>query len=89
LTPIHGLVPQEGVQIGGAALEQFAVPPSGIYDIHGFAARDTVAGAAALEQIFTLVEGAWSGSPTLAHPTICAEQGRDGTCDFSEAWSED
>lgn len=89
LSPIYGLPPQDGPQLGGAALEQFAVPPSGIYDVHGFAARDTVAGAAALEQIFTLVQGAWTGSPTLAHPTICAEQGRDGTCDFSEAWSED
>jgi hypothetical protein len=86
LSPVHGLTPVTGDVTSGAALEQFRVPPTGAYDIHGFAARQTPAGAAALHQILAFLQSAWAGAPVMRHAELCAEQNADGRCDYSEAW---
>jgi hypothetical protein len=84
LAPIHGLdVVDEPVQ-GGAGLSQFRVRDDGDFQVHGFAARDTPAGRAALGQVTTFLLSGWEdGVPTLAHPEGCAVT-PDGTCDFSD-----
>lgn len=89
LEPVYGLSTVDGAVNSGAVLEQFRVPDTGVYDVHGFAARDTIAGQAALAQILELLDSHWSGSVTVSHPTICVEQGINGTCDFSDAWEEE
>jgi hypothetical protein len=71
---------------GATALEQFRVPDTGAYDVHGFAARDTPAGDAALEQILGFMSSALAGSPSIAHPLGCSEVTADGSCDFSGMW---
>ncbi|MCK6507451.1 hypothetical protein L6R53_29485 [Myxococcota bacterium] len=74
----------------GAALTQFRVPDSGVYDVHGFAARDTPAGAAAFEQIIEYVNSVWlDESPLITFPDACAEVTPAGDCDFSEVWTEE
>ena len=49
-----------------------------VYDVHGFAAADTPAAAAATEQIIEFVESVWAGAPIIEVPSGCA----DATCDF-------
>lgn len=88
LQPYHGLAQVAGPVGGGATLEQFRVPDTGMYDVHGFAARDTIAGAAALEQILEFLESAWAEEPSVSRPDLCVERGLDGTCDFTESWEE-
>lgn len=74
----------------GAGITQFRVPASGVYDIHGFAARDTPAGEAAFEQIVEFAMSVWEdGSPLITFPEGCAEVTPAGDCDFSEVWEED
>lgn len=85
LDPIYGLPSVDGTVSSGAALEQFRVPDTGVYDVHGFAARDTIAADAAMEQILTFLESAWEGETPMVHPTLCWDEGKDGTCDFTEA----
>jgi hypothetical protein len=86
LEPVHGLQSVEGVVTSGAALTQFRVPEEGQYDVHGFAARDTIAADAAMEQILHLLNTAWEGRPEIIHPPLCSTVGTDDACDFSEAW---
>jgi hypothetical protein len=86
LEAIVGLESVDGVVRSGAALTQFRVPIEGQYDVHGFAARDTIAAEAAMEQILHLLTTAWQGSPEIVHPSICSEVGTDARCDFSDAW---
>lgn len=88
LDPIYGLDSVDGTVSSGAALEQFRVPDTGVYDVHGFAARDTIAADAAMEQILTFLEGAWEGDTPMVHPGLCWDEGKDGTCDFTEADEE-
>jgi hypothetical protein len=85
LDRIHGLSVVDGVVSDGAALTQFRVPNTGQYDVHGFAARNTPAGLAAIGQITRFLTTAWAGSPELAHPAGCAVT-PDGSCDFSGMW---
>lgn len=74
----------------GAALTQFRVPEGGVYDTHGFAARDTPAGAAAFEQIIEFVQSVWlDESPLITFPEGCADVTPNGDCDFSSMWTED
>lgn len=69
------------------ALEQFRVPSTeSEYGIHGFAARDTPAGLAAMEQIFDFFRSALDGEPRIEHPDACRDVSEDGSCDFGEAW---
>lgn len=86
LEPVDTLDTTPDPVTAGAALEQFAVPDEGVYAVHGFAARDTPAGDAALEQILEFLESVWAGDPTISHPDGCTESTADGSCDFEEAW---
>ena len=70
----------------GAALEQFRVPATGVYDVHGFAGRDTLAGDAAREQISAFLTSIWAGAPVMEHPQGCVDATSDGSCDFSDMW---
>ena len=86
LQPIVGLEASGGPVTSGAALTQFRVPEEGQYDVHGFAARDTIAADAALEQILHLLTTAWAGAPEIVHPSTCDLVGDGPECDFSDAW---
>ena len=86
LEPIVGLESTSVPVTSGAALEQFRVPAGGPYDIHGFAARNTPAGEAAMQQFTELLLGAWAGTPTMSHPEICVQTGADESCDFTGEW---
>lgn len=89
LVAIPGVESAEAVE-GGAAITQFRVPDSGVYDVHGFAARDTPAGAAAFEQIVEFAQSVWvEQAPRITFPEGCAEVTPAGDCDFSEVWTED
>jgi hypothetical protein len=70
LEPILGLEHTTDAVTSGAAITQFRVPVTGQYDVHGFAARDTPAGDAALQQILELLTSAWAGSPEMSHPQL-------------------
>ncbi len=73
----------------GAGLTQYRVPDSGVYDVHGFAARDTPAGAAAFEQIVEFALSVWEDdSPRITFPDGCADVTPAGDCDFSDVWTE-
>lgn len=61
------------------AITQFKVASDDAYSIHGFAARDTPAGAAALSQILAFLQSVWDGTPAIELPVGCSE----GSCDFS------
>jgi len=83
LEPIVGLAVVDEVR-DGVGITQYRVPDTGVYDVHGFAARSTLAGAAAMEQIFTFVRSGWDeGSPRVAFPAGCSEVTPAGDCDFS------
>lgn len=86
---IEGLESTDQVVQSGATLEQFWVSDTGPYDVHGFAARNTIAGDAALEQILLFTQDAWEGSTPMAHPQLCETDGVDGTCDFRAQTAED
>jgi len=75
-----------GPVIGATALEQFRVPDTGAYDVHGFAARSTLAGDAALEQILGFMTSARAGESSIEHPVGCSEVTADGSCDFEGMW---
>jgi hypothetical protein len=88
LEPIVGLEEVDEV-VQAVGLTQYRVPDTGVYDVHGFAARNTPAGLAAMEQIFVFVRSAWDvGDARIAFPEGCSEVTPDGTCDFSEMWSD-
>jgi hypothetical protein len=86
LEDIVDLEHRAGPVVGATALEQFRVPDTGAYDVHGFAARDTPAGDAALEQILEFMSSALAGEPSISHPAGCSEVTEDGSCDFSGMW---
>lgn len=85
ITELHGIETVD-VVTEGAGLTQFRVPDTGVYDVHGFAGRDTPAGAAAMEQIFAFALSCWAGEPRIASPTLCDEATADGSCDFGAGW---
>jgi hypothetical protein len=82
ISPIDGIGTTAGPVGAGAALEQFRVPDTGQYDVHGFAARNTPAGDAAREQIREFMQSAWSGSPQMSHPDTCIADTPTGNCDY-------
>ncbi len=86
LEDIVDLAHSPGPVATATALTQFRVPDTGAYDIHGFAARDTLAGHAALEQILGFMTSALEGEASIAHPEGCSEVTSDGSCDFSGMW---
>jgi hypothetical protein len=79
LQPILGLQVAAGPIPAGVVLAQYRVPDEGPYAVHGFAARDSEAGRAAIGQITGLVTSAWAGEPAVDLPAAClAHPG----CDF-------
>lgn len=93
LTPgietIYGLEESDVPVYEGTSLTQFKVPGDDPLDVHGFAARDTIAGRAAFEQMEVFLRGAWEGDgPVMAHPSTC-DITADGSCDFSAGWPEE
>jgi hypothetical protein len=86
LEPIVGLSEVDEVR-GGVGMTQYRVPDTGVYDVHGFAARSTPAGDAAMEQIFTFVRSGWDDGTTLvAFPAGCADVTPEGDCDFTSTF---
>lgn len=78
LEPILGVETAPEV-VEGSGITQFRTPETDDLDVHGFANRDTDAGAAARAQILRFLETAWAGESVIAPPEICPEAG----CDFS------
>ncbi|MEO5728552.1 MAG: hypothetical protein ABI134_30565, partial [Byssovorax sp.] len=78
LVPIGGVksVPEAQDQSG---ITQYHVADTGPFDIHGFAAGDTPAGAAARDQISNFVQSVWAGAPVVKVPAGC----KGGSCDFT------
>lgn len=80
LEPVAGVeVERSGEITEGSALTQYRVGGDDALRIHGFAAEDSPAAAAAQEQIFDFIESAWSGAAHVRVPAGCA----GGSCDFS------
>jgi hypothetical protein len=79
LVPIDGLDTADEVA-GASGLTQYWVSPEedDAYAVHGFAAKDTPAAAAATEQIMSFIASAWAGAPRITVPSGCGEDG----CDF-------
>jgi hypothetical protein len=76
LEAIPGVEPADEV-IEGSGITQFRAPPGGMFEVHGFAARDTPAGEAARAQIFEFLTSALAGESHIVPPPSCP----DG-CDF-------
>lgn len=72
--------------INGIGITQYRVPDTEPLHIHGFAARDTPAGAAAMEQIFGFMHSGWEGDALIQFPDGCASVTADGSCDFTGVW---
>jgi len=70
LHPIEGLTDADHVT-GANGMTQFHVGDTGVYAVHGFAARDTAAGHAAFDQIQHFLDTAWAGSAEIVVPTGC------------------
>jgi hypothetical protein len=78
------LVPIAGVKsvkeaAGQSGITQYHVSDTAPFDIHGFAAKDTPAGAAARVQITSFVQSVWAGAPVVKVPDGC----NGGSCDFT------
>jgi|LNFM01.1.fsa_nt_gb hypothetical protein len=73
--------------VNGVSFTQYRVPSNvtGAYDVHGFGARDTPAGLAAREQIFSFIQSVWMGAPRATLPPRCANNMPANSCDFSAA----
>jgi hypothetical protein len=78
LSPLAGVLPA-GEAEGQSGITQYRVPDTDPFAIHGFAARDTPAGAAAREQMSAFLSSVWAGKPKVVVPAGCPE----GSCDFS------
>lgn len=74
LRPIEGATVASHVT-GASGMTQYQVGDTGIYDVHGFAARDTAAGRAAFDQIQSFLDSAWAGTPEIAVPAGCPATG--------------
>jgi len=74
LRPIEGATVVDHVT-GASGMTQYQVGDTGIYDVHGFAARDTPAGRAAFEQIQHFLDTAWAGSAEITVPAGCPSTG--------------
>ncbi len=72
--------------IDGVGITQYRVPDEDPFHIHGFAARNTPAGHAAMEQIFGFLRSGWAGEAVIHFPEGCSEVTEDGSCDFTGHW---
>ncbi len=70
--------------VGRSGMTQYRVPATDAYDVHGFAARSTIAGDAAMEQILAFTLATWEGTSQIDFPAGCADVTPNGDCDFSE-----
>jgi len=78
LEPIEGIELADEV-IDGSAITQFWAPDGDMFEVHGFAARDSMAGIAAREQILEFVTtGLFEGRSRIVAPSSCPASG----CDF-------
>lgn len=78
LHPIEGLHQADHVS-GATGMTQYRVGDTGLYDVHGFAARNTPAGHAAFDQIQSFLDSAWAGAPEITVPAGCPASG----CEFA------
>lgn len=85
LSTVHGVMPAGAEVSNGVAFTQFRVPArvTDAYGIHGFGARDTIAGDAAREQIFAFIQSVWNGAPRSLTPSYCVVNMPMNSCDFS------
>lgn len=81
IAAVRGLVEADEA-VGTSGLMQFKTSQTGVLEIHGFAARQTPAGAAARDQIARFLASALAGTPRIERPAACAATA-DGSCDFS------
>jgi len=80
LSPIAAGIPQAATEVDGkSGLTQYRVSATAALDIHGFASKDTPAGAAARAQIVAFILSALAGAPKVTVPAGCV----GGSCDFS------
>lgn len=80
LAPVPGLSASPGPLANATGLTQFRVTSTELLEVHGFAARDTVAGEAAREQIRAFLRSALAGAPVISLPDACV----GGSCDFTK-----
>lgn len=78
LVPIAGVSGASSVS-NASGITQYHVDDTGAYDVHGFAAKDTPAGAAAREQILSFLTTVWAEAPLIVVPESCPDQ----RCDFT------
>ncbi|MCB9597033.1 MAG: hypothetical protein H6719_30195 [Sandaracinaceae bacterium] len=79
LVPIEGVPTTSEEVVDASAITQFQAPPGDMFDVHGFAARGSMAGVAAREQILRFVTTAlFEGHSVIAPPPSCPAAG----CDF-------
>jgi len=83
LVPIYGISQADSAK-GKSGITQYRVSDTDALDVHGFAARNTPAGAAAREQIGAFLQSVWSGAPAITVPSGCTTGTPDGSCDFSK-----
>jgi hypothetical protein len=81
LREVPGL-PHADEVVGGSGYTQFGAPGTTPLSIHGFAARDGVAGDAAREQIFSFISSVLDGAPRITLPQACRDNTPAGSCDF-------
>lgn len=77
-------LPVRNEAVGRSAITQFKVPQGSVFEVHGFAARNTPAGRAARDQIFGFLQSSLAGTSRIDFPQGCVESGREQTCDFSQ-----
>jgi pimeloyl-ACP methyl ester carboxylesterase len=69
--------------VGRTGYTQFKVQGDDDLAVHGFADRDTPAGAAARGQIDAFLQSVWAGAARIDVPAGCLAAHADGSCDFS------
>jgi hypothetical protein len=79
LVPIAAGIPDASEVDGKSGITQYHVTSTDPFAIHGFAATNTPAGAAARAQIAAFAASIYSGSPKITVPAGCA----NGSCDFT------
>ena len=87
LHPVAGVTPAAEA-LGTSAFTQFKVPEDPAESplaVHGFAARDGVAGRAARQQIIAFMMSLWTDTPRATVPELCLTNTPPGSCDFSAA----
>lgn len=85
LRPIAGITQVEEA-VDQSAITQFLVPEDpeeSALAVHGFAARNGLAGQAARAQFIAFLESVWAGDPRIDLPQLCVENDPPNSCDFS------